>query len=73
MPGFYGFFRLCKGKSFTYVHCFPSAELAQDARTEQLAANNYSALRINILHPALLYVWQLPQELEAERTPSATG
>jgi len=19
-PGFYGFFRLCKGKSFTYVH-----------------------------------------------------
>ena len=41
MPGFYGFFRLRKGKSFTYVHCFPSAELAQDARTEQLSARMF--------------------------------
>jgi hypothetical protein len=73
MSGFYGFFRLCKGKSFTYVHCFPSAELAQDARAEQFAANNSGALRIDILHPVLLHVWQLPQELEAERTPPATG
>jgi hypothetical protein len=73
MSGFYGFFRLCKGKSFTYVHCFPSAELAQDARTEQLAANNSGALRIDIFHTVLLGVWQLPQELEAERTPPATG
>ncbi len=73
MPGFYVFFRLRKGKSFTYVHCFPSAELAQDARTEQLAVNNSGALLIDILHPVLLGVWQLPQDIEAERTPPATG